>query len=168
MRLFEAFSILGNMIKMRETREGDLGGLAKDFVAHKVSAAGVSYIVTERSRFRRILWFICVMACFLFMGYMTFKVINEYLRYPKVLIKEDAIFHKLPFPAVTVCSLNPISSHHISETSLKRILKLKSMMQKRFYGTIQQICPQPVLRQTSLQVVVVPREMPMCGESLSY
>ncbi|GIX92057.1 degenerin unc-8 [Caerostris darwini] len=132
------------MIKMRETREGDLGGLAKDFVAHKVSAAGVSYIVTERSRFRRILWFICVMACFLFMGYMTFKVINEYLRYPKVLIKEDAIFHKLPFPAVTVCSLNPISSHHISETSLKRILKLKSMMQnvsmERFNKSVRNHC----------------------------
>ncbi|GFQ98806.1 uncharacterized protein TNCT_384201, partial [Trichonephila clavata] len=115
--------------KAEEVKEEELENLAKDFAVNKISAAGVSYIVTSRSFIRRFLWFIGVMGCLTFMGFMTIKVILEYLRYPKVLIKEDVIRHKLPFPAVTVCSLNPISTHYVSETSLKKFLNLRKMMQ---------------------------------------
>ncbi|GFV60245.1 uncharacterized protein TNCV_134521 [Trichonephila clavipes] len=112
-----------------EVKEEELENLAKDFAVNKISAAGVSYIVTSRSFIRRFLWFIGVMGCLTFMGFMTIKVILEYLRYPKVLIKEDVNRHKLPFPAVTVCSLNPISTHYVSETSLRKFLSLRKMMQ---------------------------------------
>ncbi|GIX92056.1 degenerin-like protein unc-105 [Caerostris darwini] len=111
-----------------EKKEVELEVLAKEFAAHKVSAAGVSYIVSSRSNVRRALWFIAVMSCITFMGYMTLNVILEYLSYPKILIKEDAILHRLPFPGVTICSLNPISNHFVAETSLKKFLALKEMM----------------------------------------
>ncbi|GBM25969.1 hypothetical protein AVEN_223105-1 [Araneus ventricosus] len=106
-------------------KEAELKTLAKNFAAHGISAAGISYIVTEQSSVRRALWFIGVMGAIAVMGYMTINVIMEYLSYPKVL---DAIRYTLPFPAVTICSLNPISSHHVAETSLKKVLRLKEMM----------------------------------------
>ncbi|XP_055932808.1 acid-sensing ion channel 1A-like [Argiope bruennichi] len=110
-----------------KNREAELEELAKEFAANKVSAAGVSNIVQSRSTVRRCLWFIAVMSCITFMGYMTVKVILEYLSYPKVLIIEDEILPKLTFPAVSICSLNPISSHYIKHTSLKKILDLKKI-----------------------------------------
>ncbi|CAL1275776.1 unnamed protein product [Larinioides sclopetarius] len=76
------------------------------------------------------------MSCITFMGYMTVNVILEYLSYPKVLIIEDEILHKLPFPAVTICSLNPISSHYIKYTSLKKILDLKQL-KKNFTAEVR-------------------------------
>ncbi|GIX74764.1 degenerin unc-8 [Caerostris extrusa] len=82
-----------------EKKEVELEVLAKEFAANKVSAAGVSYIVSSRSNVRRALWFIA-----------------------------DAILHRLPFPGVTICSLNPISNHFVAETSLKKFLALKEMM----------------------------------------
>ncbi|GFU16696.1 degenerin-like protein unc-105 [Nephila pilipes] len=115
-------------MEMRKKREEELEILAKEFAANKVSAAGVSYIISSPSIIRRTLWFIAVMACITFMGYMTVKVIMEYLKYPKVLIKEDVIMYKLPFPGVTICTLNPISNRYVSETSLKKLLDLKNMM----------------------------------------
>ncbi|GBM25963.1 Degenerin unc-8 [Araneus ventricosus] len=121
---------------MNTKKEVELEELAKEFAANKVSAAGVSNIVLSRSGARRCLWFIAVMSCITFMGYMTVKVILEYLSYPKVLIIEDEILHKLPFPAVTICSLNPISSHYIKDTSLKKILDLKQI-QKNFTAEVR-------------------------------
>ncbi|XP_055932811.1 amiloride-sensitive sodium channel subunit alpha-like [Argiope bruennichi] len=118
------------MSEMGVKKETELKILAKDFAANGISAAGISYIVTEQSTIRRAMWFVGVMGTMAFMGYMTINVILEYLSYPKVLIKEDAIRYKLPFPAVTICSLNPISSHHVSETSLRKLLRLKEMMQE--------------------------------------
>ncbi|GIY16248.1 uncharacterized protein CEXT_619811 [Caerostris extrusa] len=73
-------------------KEAQIESLAKDFAANKISAAGVSYIVSDRTRLRRALWFISVMACIIIMGYMTVRVIMEYLQYPKVLIKEASFF----------------------------------------------------------------------------
>ncbi|GFR10917.1 uncharacterized protein TNCT_68681, partial [Trichonephila clavata] len=65
-----------------------LRALAKEFIAYKVSAAGVPYIVNAKSRTRRWLWFIAVISASAFMGYMTINVIQEYLGYPKSLIRE--------------------------------------------------------------------------------
>ncbi|GIX92069.1 degenerin-like protein unc-105 [Caerostris darwini] len=153
----------------RAKKEAQIESLAKDFAANKISAAGVSYIVSDRTRLRRALWFISVMACIIIMGYMTVRVIMEYLQYPKHDISipheekgchglgrldfyllargryfivflppnppprdpvEDVILHRLTFPAVTICSLNPISGHNVDETSLKKFLLLKDMMEE--------------------------------------
>ncbi|GBM25966.1 hypothetical protein AVEN_223102-1 [Araneus ventricosus] len=116
---------------MSKKKEVELEELAKQFAANKVSAAGVSNIVLSRSGARRCFWFIAVMSCITFMGYMTVKVILEYLSYPKVLIIEDEILPKLPFPAVTLCSLNPISSYYVKYTSIKKVWDLKEA-QKNF------------------------------------
>ncbi|GFY68625.1 hypothetical protein TNIN_457781, partial [Trichonephila inaurata madagascariensis] len=45
-------------MEMRKKTEEELERLAKEFAAHKVSAAGVSYIVSSPSIIRRALWFI--------------------------------------------------------------------------------------------------------------
>ncbi|XP_055934087.1 degenerin del-1-like isoform X2 [Argiope bruennichi] len=130
--------------KTRTIKEAEIERLARDFAANKVSAAGVAYIVNDRTRVRRTLWLIGVILCTLVMGYLTLKVIMEYLQYPKVLIKEDIIRRKLPFPAVTICSLNPIFGHFVEETSLKKFLELKKMMQKvkrqQFNITLRDAC----------------------------
>ncbi|GFU16692.1 amiloride-sensitive sodium channel subunit beta [Nephila pilipes] len=91
-----------NLVKQKKWKEEELENLAKDFAVNKISAAGISYIINSRTFLRRFLWFIGVM---------------------------DVIRLKLPFPAVTVCSLNPISTHYVPETSLKNLLHLKKMME---------------------------------------
>ncbi|KAF8782095.1 Acid-sensing ion channel 5 like protein [Argiope bruennichi] len=114
-------------LNMNKKKNVELEELAKEFAANKVSAAGVSNIVQSRSTARRCLWFIAVMSCITFMGYMTVKVILEYFSYPKVLIVEDEILPKLTFPAVTLCSLNPISSYYVKYTSIKKVWDLKKL-----------------------------------------
>ncbi|GFY67414.1 acid-sensing ion channel 3 [Trichonephila inaurata madagascariensis] len=105
-----------------------LRALAKEFIAYKVSAAGVPYIVNAKSRTRRWLWFIAVISASAFMGYMTINVVLEYLGYPKSLIREGKIETKLTFPAVTFCSLNPILNQNIEETSVAGLLKVKRVL----------------------------------------
>ncbi|KAF8782114.1 Amiloride-sensitive sodium channel subunit like protein [Argiope bruennichi] len=112
----------------RKEKEIDLQDLAKEFAALKVSVAGVSNIVESRSLIRRYFWCICVIVVTIFMGYMTTKVVLEYLSYPKMMIIEDTIQHKLPFPAVTVCSLNPISNFYVKYTSLQKFVGLKKLI----------------------------------------
>ena len=65
-----------------------LKSLGKNFVENKISAAGISYIVKEKSQRRRYLWIVGVLFCLTFMGYMTVNVISEYQSYPKMLIQE--------------------------------------------------------------------------------
>ncbi|GIY02977.1 degenerin unc-8 [Caerostris extrusa] len=102
--------------------------LAKEFFAYKLSAAGVSYIVNSKSKPRRRLWCFAVMIAIFFTGYMTFKVVKEYLGYPKSLIREGSIETKLVFPAVTFCNLNPILNQNIDETSIAKLLKVKQLL----------------------------------------
>ncbi|GIY80440.1 amiloride-sensitive sodium channel subunit beta [Caerostris darwini] len=102
--------------------------LAKEFFAYKLSAAGVSYIVNSKSKSRRRLWCFAVMIAIFFTGYMTFKVVKEYLGYPKSLIREGSIETKLVFPAVTFCNLNPILNQNIDETSIAKLLKVKQLL----------------------------------------
>ncbi|XP_055932810.1 amiloride-sensitive sodium channel subunit gamma-like [Argiope bruennichi] len=120
-------TLTGSKCAMNKKKNVDLEELSKEFAANKVSAAGVSNIVQSRSFPRRCLWFIAVMSCITFMGYMTVKVILEYFSYPKVLIVEDEILPKLTFPAVTLCSLNPISSYYVKYTSIKKVWDLKKL-----------------------------------------
>ncbi|XP_035215635.1 degenerin del-1-like, partial [Stegodyphus dumicola] len=109
--------------------EKALQALAKEFLAQKISAAGVSYVVNSKSKFRRKLWLIAVMISMLFMGYMTFKVVKGYLKYPKMLIREEDIWTEMMFPAVTLCSLNPILNQNMEKTSIHKLAKLKEMLQ---------------------------------------
>ncbi|XP_055932072.1 amiloride-sensitive sodium channel subunit beta-like [Argiope bruennichi] len=104
--------------------------LVKEFLAFRVSAAGVSYVVNAKSVARRYLWLFAVVFSATFMGYMTFNVVKEYLGYPKSLIREGSIETKLSFPAVTFCNLNPIMNHNIKETSVAKLLKVKQMLQE--------------------------------------
>ncbi|GBN33408.1 hypothetical protein AVEN_83445-1 [Araneus ventricosus] len=121
-------------VNVCEEKETDLQDLAKEFAALKVSVSGISNIVESRSIIRRYLWFICVVVATIFMGYMTTKVVLEYLSYPKMMIIEDTIQHKLPFPAVTICSLNPISNTYINKTFLKKIISLKKFIESTKAG----------------------------------
>ncbi|KAG8184132.1 hypothetical protein JTE90_008913 [Oedothorax gibbosus] len=104
--------------------------LLKEFLGQRVSAAGVSYVVNSRTRTRRWLWGIAVLLSSVFMGYMTVKVVLEYSGYPKSLVREENIAAKLPFPAVTVCSINPLLNNNIDKTSVAKYLKLKEVLEK--------------------------------------
>ncbi|KAG8200748.1 hypothetical protein JTE90_022351 [Oedothorax gibbosus] len=132
-------------LQMLAAKEKRLQSLVHDFLVYKISVAGVSNIVDSRSSKRRFIWFLGVLGCTLFMGYMTLNVILEYRRYPKNLIKEDIIVQKLIFPAVTICSLNPISSHYVEKTSLRRFIDLKKMLMdeatsEKFDPTVRDQC----------------------------
>ncbi|KAG8184131.1 hypothetical protein JTE90_008912 [Oedothorax gibbosus] len=104
--------------------------LWKEFLEHQVSAAGVAYIVNSRTKVRRCLWLGVVVLSFVFMGYMTSKVVTEYSGYPKSLVREGEIVTKLPFPAVTVCSLNPLLNQNIEKTTVAKYLKLKTVLER--------------------------------------
>ncbi|CAL1275805.1 unnamed protein product [Larinioides sclopetarius] len=85
------------------------------------------------------------------MGYMTTKVILEYFSYPKMMIIEETIQHKLPFPAVSICSLNPIANFFVKHTSLKKFQDLKKLIsdtkaEKRNYNERDVCLRKPLCR----------------------
>lgn len=107
-------------IRQNTQEHGKLLRLSQEFLSNKLSAAGVSYVVNSKSKCRRYCWIIVLLITATFMGYMTYKVILEYLQYPKIVVKNDMIRSKMKFPAVTLCTLSPMSKHALKRTSLAK------------------------------------------------
>ncbi|GFS32779.1 hypothetical protein TNIN_343581, partial [Trichonephila inaurata madagascariensis] len=109
-----------------------LRALAKEFIAYKVSAAGITiHQINAESREQRPIGCLgCpfIISPSLIKQNMTINVVLEYLGYPKSLIREGKIETKLTFPAVTFCSLNPILNQNIEETSVAGLLKVKRVL----------------------------------------
>ena len=58
--------------------------MLKEFLSKGLSAAGISHVVTAKSLFRRILWILVLIMITVSMMYMTYNVLQEYLKYPIV------------------------------------------------------------------------------------
>lgn len=65
---------------------------------------GCRRIVVSRGRLRRALWILLTLtAVGLILWYCAQLVLNYYMASVSVTVQ----FHKLPFPAVTICNINP-------------------------------------------------------------
>ncbi|XP_035694516.1 degenerin deg-1-like [Branchiostoma floridae] len=73
----------------------------------ETTAHGIPKTVTAKSRFRRIVWGIIFLASFAYFLYNFSLMLQRYFSYP-VTTSIDIKFASLPFPAVTVCNLNPV------------------------------------------------------------
>ncbi|XP_053132254.1 amiloride-sensitive sodium channel subunit gamma isoform X2 [Hemicordylus capensis] len=73
---------------------------------------GCRRIIVSRGRLRRLLWILLTLtAVGLIVGYCVQLVRNYYMASVSVTVQ----FHKLPFPAVTICNINPYKYSAIKE-----------------------------------------------------
>ncbi|XP_076328277.1 degenerin-like protein unc-105 isoform X2 [Tachypleus tridentatus] len=68
---------------------------------------GLANIASTR-RTRRILWTLAFVVLSGFMCHDLYKLFNDYISYPVTVTVKVADSRVLPFPAVTVCNLNPV------------------------------------------------------------
>ncbi|GIY65443.1 hypothetical protein CDAR_258381 [Caerostris darwini] len=70
--------------RRKKQRSAQLSLLA-DFLANRLSAAGVAHVVKRPSPLRRGFWFVILLLTLMGMSYMTYRVLQEYLAYPTVM-----------------------------------------------------------------------------------
>ncbi|XP_068238635.1 degenerin-like protein asic-1 [Palaemon carinicauda] len=78
--------------------------------ADSCSAHGIGKIYKSQGWARRLLWILVCVCMVAFGTYQCYRVIAEYLTYPKkvsISIKEESV---VEFPAVTVCNLNSMAN----------------------------------------------------------
>ena len=71
---------------------------------------GLSYVVTGKSRIRRILWAVFLLTAIAFFSYQSISMLKKYFSFPnttKVSLKYDSM---PDFPAVTICNFNMFRS----------------------------------------------------------
>ena len=71
---------------------------------------GLSYVVTGKSRIRRILWAVFLLTAIAFFSYQSISMLKKYFSFPnttKVSLKYDSM---PDFPAVTICNFNKYRS----------------------------------------------------------
>lgn len=71
---------------------------------------GLSYVVTGKSRLRRILWAVFLLMAIAFFSYQSISMLKKYFSFPnttKVSLKYDSM---PDFPAVTICNFNKYRS----------------------------------------------------------
>lgn len=71
---------------------------------------GLSYVVTGKSRLRRILWAVFLLTAIAFFSYQSISMLKKYFSFPnttKVSLKYDSM---PDFPAVTICNFNKYRS----------------------------------------------------------
>ncbi|RWS27383.1 amiloride-sensitive sodium channel alpha subunit-like protein, partial [Leptotrombidium deliense] len=72
------------------------------------SIPGISTIASIQSKPRRTVWMITLIVFFALTAYDLYQIISDFLSFPiivSVLVTDSRV---LPFPAVTVCNLNPV------------------------------------------------------------
>ncbi|XP_077173194.1 epithelial sodium channel subunit gamma [Paroedura picta] len=89
---------------------------------------GCRRIVVSRGRLRRALWILLTLtAVGLILWYCAQLILNYYMASVSVTVK----FHKLPFPAVTVCNINPYKysaiKGHLEELDKQTLVALESL-----------------------------------------
>ncbi|XP_060116987.1 LOW QUALITY PROTEIN: amiloride-sensitive sodium channel subunit gamma [Heteronotia binoei] len=89
---------------------------------------GCRRIVVSRGRLRRALWILLTLAAVgLILWYCAQLVLNYYNASVSVTVQ----FHKLPFPAVTLCNINPYKysaiKEHLAELDKQTLLALESL-----------------------------------------
>ncbi len=85
---------------------------SQDTGAHAIPRVGDD----SRKSVARILWAIVFLVATGFCSYQIYELVTDFLKYPKsVEIKLE--FRALPFPAVTVCSVNPLIDWKINKVN---------------------------------------------------
>ncbi|KAL8174935.1 UNVERIFIED_CONTAM: Amiloride-sensitive sodium channel subunit gamma [Gekko kuhli] len=89
---------------------------------------GCRRIVVSRGRLRRALWILLTLtAVGLILWYCAQLILNYYMASVSVTVQ----FHKLPFPAVTICNINPYKysaiKGHLEELDKQTMLALESL-----------------------------------------
>ncbi len=83
---------------------------SQDTGAHAIPRVGDN----SRKGVARILWAILFLVATGFCSSQVYELVTDFLKYPKnVEIKLE--FRALPFPAVTVCNVNPLIDWKINE-----------------------------------------------------
>ncbi|XP_055934919.1 amiloride-sensitive sodium channel subunit beta-like isoform X2 [Argiope bruennichi] len=118
----------GEFISRRPKRESEQLNLLGDFIANRLSAAGVSHAVKAPSPLRRAFWLLIVLLMGMGMAYMTYRVLQEYLAYPTVMRSKIFAVKDLEFPAVTVCSLNLVPKLFAKEAGLEYMEELERVL----------------------------------------
>ncbi|KAG8199718.1 hypothetical protein JTE90_022164 [Oedothorax gibbosus] len=113
--------------RRRKQRSAELSLLA-DFVANRLSAAGVSHVVKARSPIRRWFWLCTILITAALMFSMTYSVLKEYLEYPSIMRSKSVMVKELEFPAITVCGLNLIPRIFSKEAGLEYIEELEKVL----------------------------------------
>ncbi|XP_022785106.1 acid-sensing ion channel 4-like [Stylophora pistillata] len=91
-----------------------------DFV-ESTTLHGLAYVVTSKSRIRRILWAVFLLVAIVFVSYQSFTMLKKYFSFPnttKVSLKYDA---KPDFPAVTICNFNKFRNSVIEDLGLDAV-----------------------------------------------
>ncbi|XP_035228204.1 uncharacterized protein LOC118200351 isoform X2 [Stegodyphus dumicola] len=99
-----------------------------NFLANGLSAAGVSHLVTVKSTRRRVVWITALSLTAAGMIWMTYRVLEEYLKYPKALVTEKTSLKELEFPAVTVCGRYLTPRFNAKEAELEYVDEFETFM----------------------------------------
>ena len=76
------------------------------------SAHGLPRVAASTTRFNRGLWFIIFVMCLTAFIYQAYEIITKFNRKEKI-VNVELKFENMPFPAVTICNLNPYKSSFI-------------------------------------------------------
>ncbi|XP_066292698.1 amiloride-sensitive sodium channel subunit alpha-like [Branchiostoma lanceolatum] len=82
------------------------------------TAHGIPKTVTAKSRFRRVVWGIIFLASLTYFMYNFSLMLQRYFSYP-VSTSIDIKFASLPFPAVTVCNVNPVRASKLPKVYME-------------------------------------------------
>ncbi|XP_061175625.1 degenerin deg-1-like [Saccostrea echinata] len=85
-------------------------------MAENSSIHGVSRWVTSRHWYQRLLWILVFLAAAGVLSYQLSRLFGSYKSYP-VKTSVDLKFSSLPFPAVSICNMNPIKMTKLDMTS---------------------------------------------------
>jgi len=86
------------------------------------SMHGIAHIDSSTKVVLKLFWTLVVMAGIAICIWYIYSSVQAFLQYP-VLVQTQINFDKLPFPAVTICNLNPIR-----QSKLDLVPKLKELL----------------------------------------
>ncbi|XP_054724247.1 neuromedin-U receptor 2-like [Uloborus diversus] len=117
-------------LKRKKYRPSGLLNMMADFLANRLSAAGVSHVVKAPSPWRRWFWLFIILLTAVAMSTMTYRVLQEYLAYPTIMRSKNQAMKELEFPAVTLCPLNQIPKMFAKEAGLEYMSQMTDALDK--------------------------------------
>ena len=79
---------------------------------------GIRYVFRSDSKFRRFIWFLCVLCCVLVFVWTSTDLLQSYLNIE--VVTRVSVVHQdnTPFPAVTICNFNPVRASYLIHLNL--------------------------------------------------
>lgn len=81
---------------------------------HETTAHGVSHAANADTPPWRVFWTIITLICLMFMSYQIYTVVQEYRDFGKA-VNLELKFEITPFPAVTICNINPYKRSRLNQ-----------------------------------------------------